>query len=320
MNGIHLVIFCAERYKDIFLEHCVYSVDRYVQDPILSRTIVSPKSFQYPKFTVIPDEELWPNIACNTVYRFLWNNRWLRQQILKLSVEQICTGDVLILDADLFFLEPLTLVQNSKYNIYVRPKNRYNLKTFQVIETLTGASKKTQCSFINDFMIFNTDILTEIKSHVEYKFQTHWIEALYRTMNNSSDQTEDDWNSLSEFELYGTYLLSQYEFKIHQMILSLPESTQKIPLTIDPFDQPTNFLKNLKKVSNDCFQSVHYYQEETTWQNFWNSVKDPSWPNSTSQLDLQFMPQHIQKECIEHFQVKKHFPWVPTAVAPSNTA
>lgn len=316
MHGVHLVIFCAERYRDVFLKHCVYCVDRHVQDPILSRTIVSPDVFTYPDFSVIPDEALWPDIGCDKIQDFFWRNQWLRQQILKLSVDQILTGDILIVDADLFFLQPLTLVQDHKYNIY-HGVIEHNKPFSKIIELVLGESKDTEHSFISDFMIFNSDILSEMKYNIEIKNQKPWIESLYWAMldPNLDVPSEHVLQSLSEFELYGTYLMSRHRDRINLTFTPPPNFHTQIPLSFDPYDREPNFLQELHRRSKNRFQCVQYYNEHTLWRDFWTRVRDQSWPDCDSPLDFQFLPQHIQQECIETHRVKEYFRWIPTIVS-----
>lgn len=316
MHGVHLVIFCATRYRDVFLKHCVYCVDRYVQDPILSRTIVSPEFFSYPGFNVISDKELWPDIGCDIVQDIFWRDHWLRQQILKLSVDQILTGDVLIVDADLFFLQPLTLVQDHKYNIYYGVME-HNKPFSKIIELVLGESKKIESSFISDFMIFNSHILAELKYNIEDKSRKPWIESLYWAMQdpNLDILPENVMQSLSEFELYGTYLMSRHRGRINSTFTPPPDFHVQIPLSFNPYDREPIFLQELHCRSKNRFQCVQYYNEHTLWQDFWTEIKDQSWPACDSILDFQFLAQHIQQECIKTHRVKEYFRWIPTTVA-----
>ena len=314
MSGIHLVIFCAERYRPVFLKHCVYCADLYIQDRILSRTIVSPDHFHYPGFDTITDTEIWPHIDDTQIHDFFWKKNWLRQQILKLNVDRAFTGNVLILDADLFFLQPMTFMQDNKFNIYLGIPTYFE-PYFRVIEHVTGIKKRGKQSFIADFAIFNMDILREMKSFIERRTEIPWVDALHWAMGDPALKPliNDVFQPLSEFELYGMYLWSYHQEKINQMIPPVGRRL-RIPLSFDPYSNEKQFLENLHLKSKNHFQCVKYYTEKILWQNFWNQVKDESWPDCASELDFQFLPYDIQKECIKVHHVKKYFRWIPTAV------
>lgn len=109
MSKIHLVIFCKESYKD-FLPYCSYSAETFIEDEIVTKTIVSEKFFNYKNYETITDQNLWEIIDSDKKHYNLYNTSifhsgWIKQQIMKLSVNDILDGDVLILDADLVFCD-----------------------------------------------------------------------------------------------------------------------------------------------------------------------------------------------------------------------
>ncbi len=40
----------------------------------------------------------------------------------------------------------------------------------------------------------------------------------------------------------------------------------------------------------------------STWKEFYSTVRDPSWPQCDDEANFKFLPEHIQKECIEKFE------------------
>ena len=39
----------------------------------------------------------------------------------------------------------------------------------------------------------------------------------------------------------------------------------------------------------------------STWQNFYNNIKDPNWPECNNEGQFSSLPTHIQEECITVF-------------------
>ena len=40
----------------------------------------------------------------------------------------------------------------------------------------------------------------------------------------------------------------------------------------------------------------------STWQEFYNQIRDPSWPDCDNEKDFEFLPGHIKSECIDDFK------------------
>lgn len=212
VKGLHLFIYCKGSYLE-FLPHCVSSIDRYIEDTILSRHLIVNDStdLSLPGFTVIEDQELWRMLDPDLAYPSLFTEKWIMQQIFKLSVGQIVQGDVLIVDADLLFTRPVRLVQDGKYRMFF--SREYDPEYFRCAAWLADVTKQTQQhqSFITDFAVFNTDILDSLLRTIESKHGMSWLEAV-RTMLTLSGY------NLSEFELYGNYVLSKFADRVDSLI------------------------------------------------------------------------------------------------------
>jgi hypothetical protein len=166
MSGLNLVIFCKSQYKN-FLPYCIYCVETFVQDKIVSKTIITNTYFEYNNFKVIEDEYLWSFFDADFKYKNLYyldvfSIGWTKQQILKLSLDSIIDGDILVLDADLLFLSPVKFLDNSQYNFYLATE--YDKRYFLTNDYLLKLKKQTKKyqSFITDFAIFNSNILKEL--------------------------------------------------------------------------------------------------------------------------------------------------------------
>jgi Family of unknown function (DUF6492) len=246
MSGVHLVIFCAGSYQKYFLDHCIYCVEQNVRDKILSRTIVTNVPCKRPNFDTVIDSEIWKMIDPEFKHKKLLYNRWWRQQILKFSIGKIKSGDVLVVDADLFFLQPVTLVQDQKYNIYTALE--HDPVYFRTLNYLLGINKQITQSFISDFSVFNTDLLELLKQDIENRHNLNWIEVLENCLAKS--------RVFSEFETYGNYMVAKYPEKINQIISPLQ---YQMYLGVDAdglLVSNEDFLQTLRSQTNNYYQCV----------------------------------------------------------------
>lgn len=254
-DEIHLFIFCARKYKKIFLEPCILSIERNIKDKIVSRNIVSDDKFERKGFNVIHDDEIWQAIDPKYSRRTLYENFWLKQQILKLSCDTIQSGNILIVDADLFFLKPMKLIENNKFNFYMAKEFYKNY--FYTNKFLLDLDKYARDSFISDFILFNTDVLKEMKSYIEKKFDDNWINVVNKRM------IRKDRTGLSEYEMYGNFLLKHHRKLVNKLIEPID---YKLWLRLYGEDMPENlaevetnpekFLEYVHSKSNNYYQSV----------------------------------------------------------------
>jgi hypothetical protein len=257
MNNFHLIIFCKEEYKSLFLNHCVNSIEKFVRDSIDSKTIVSDVVFHYPNFDVISDNYFWRKFDNKFRFEKLYNDTWTRQQILKLNVDKLQKGNVLVVDADLIFLKSIRFVEGNKFNFYTAIENNPNY--FNLISILLDVDKQIHQSFITDFGIFQTKILREIKNKIEKKHNQSFLEILHYLLPDSLEaRLSNNGLLLSEYELYGNYFVNHYEQKINRIIN--PINYQ------DWIYLEQNFCKNSK--SSDM---IAYLQSIT--ENYYQSIR-----------------------------------------------
>ena len=137
---------------------------------------------------------------------------WVYQQLIKLSSDKISeTDDFLICDADHILLKPHRFIEGGKYNFHM--EEEYHTPYFTTMERLLGNdfTKTAEGSFICDKMIFNKDILNELKHDIEIHCGSNWINAILNTYPRR------EFCGLSEFELYGTYILKKHPEKVNMM-------------------------------------------------------------------------------------------------------
>jgi len=307
MDNLHLVIFCGPHYKDYLLDHCVYCIEQNVQDKFVSRTIVADLDFEYPGFDIVTDQEIWDQIDPDFTYKKLFQSNWARQQILKLSVDKIKTGKVLIVDADLFFLKPIRFVVENKYNIYTSSEDDYFKPYFDTVKFLINKNKIYSYSFVTDFALFDCDILAKLKTTIEQHTHTNWVDAINTVMLEQEDHSNYFGQGLSEFELYGTYLYSEHFDKINSIIHPTDYQTW-INLDIKLPAKETEFLDYLRSKSKNYFQSVWFKQN--SFKKYYADVRDLSWPECDHESKFHLLPKHIQQECIELHNLQEFFPYL----------
>jgi hypothetical protein len=253
--GLHLIIICKNNYKNIFLNHCVFSIHKNVQDKIISQTIVTDKKFNYPNFDVIDDLEFWNLFDPKLQSKNLLKDTWIRQQVLKLYSDKIKKGNILIVDADLFFLKPVQFVEQNKYNFYMAKE--YEYRYFETINCLLKIKKQTQESFVSDFSIFNSDILNLMKSEIETIHNKSFLEVLTNILPDSRIRgCRLPGYLLSEYELYGTYFLHKQKEKLNKLIQPMDYKAWVYFNRSDLLIKEEKLLLKLKKLSNNYYQSI----------------------------------------------------------------
>lgn len=140
------------------------------------------------------------------------NNRigWYYQQLLKLyapSVIPNISSNVLMVDADTIFLNPVSFISSSGKPLY-NSGNEYHLPYFCHAEKLTGSTVKrlyNQFSGISHHMLFQKKILQELFSHVEsIHNKTFW-----NAFCSCVDQRDICYSGASEYEIYFNFVLSK---------------------------------------------------------------------------------------------------------------
>jgi hypothetical protein len=256
MNNFHLVIFCGPTYKT-FLPYCIHSIEANIGKEFLSKTIVSSFNLKYAEFNTMTDHDIWydidPNLNCPDLYDFVYH----RQQAIKLNLDRYFEGDILIVDCDLLFLEPLTFKENEKYNLYTSIE--YDPEYFNFISKIAGIFKLNEQneSFITDFAMFNSNVLKRIRKHIEEYTGEDLIQLMHRLLHVDPDHS----NNVSEYELYGTYLMNKEPELINTIILP---KNYIMRMDVDwENESPESLLTKVKTITNNYFQCIDIRKVDT---------------------------------------------------------
>jgi hypothetical protein len=283
-KGLHIFVFCCADYRNI-VNDCINSIEKFVTDPILSRNIVSNTDIDIAGYNLIKDRELWSMLDPEFKYRNLYNHNWIKQQIFKLNLNKLVTGDILVVDAEVRFQKKIQwFVNDQQHLVFYKQPSDVNGVEFvkQLVKINADASK----NFITEAIIFSTEILTEIHNTIE---KAHGMPQLstYQTVIFNDPDCISPLPKLfmSEYELYANYLLTYHSEKVFKLIEYNPEFF---------------YSKQFHITSNSR-------GNQTEWLTFYEQIKDPSWPSCTQEEDFSLLPDHIQHECINIFGYQPKF-------------
>lgn len=261
-SNVHVVIMTCDKYLPCL--PVVIEGTKNIEDNIISRTIVSPNPVQIEGYNNILDEEIWKTIDPNFEFQDLYDTPWYRQQILKLALDNFFDGNVLLVDGDVVIVKPVTFVENNKFNFYML--GEYYRPYFNCLKLLTGLNKRRPDSFISEVMVFNTDILKQLKLFVEeYTNMNYWLKSIHSAIKDSLNKKGGMFTAhsvLSEFELYGSYMCAKHSNLINKFIDPYPtiEWRPRIDIT-ESIWRNYSVTELFDVVKNKCphvFQSVRF--------------------------------------------------------------
>ncbi len=128
---------------------------------------------------------------------------WIFQQLLKLSADEICSSDhILVIDSDTLLIRPQTFIKGP-YTI-LNCADEYHLPYFTCYERLIQEKPTSPFSFVCHHMLFERSKLKHLKAHIEGLHQSPWYQAII-------DKAEHgEVSGFSEYETYGNFFISHY--------------------------------------------------------------------------------------------------------------
>jgi FkbM family methyltransferase len=137
----------------------------------------------------------------------LENTNWYIQQFIKLQAlyenRNNKKEDIILLwDADTIPLKRLFFEKNNKLVFYKGSEN--HSPYFFTIRKLLGLEKKVNFSFIAQCMPIRSGWIEEFFNFIEKKHNKNWFNAVFSSINFSEK------NSLSEYEILGTFIYENY--------------------------------------------------------------------------------------------------------------
>lgn len=250
-----LDVFITLHKKDIpALPLCVQSILKYLiprpnRITILSDGIPASLLAEYG-LDYIHESAVFDDLTRKKIPKIIYNDEdrtgWYFQQFLKWEARKYSTtDDYTVVDADTVFIEPMILIQNSKYVFY--RSNKYYLPYLKTYEKLFGYLPKKQMSYIADFMIFNTRIIDEITTRIE---KINPPKKWYEIILDAIDKKE--LSSFSEFETYG-YYMCKYHPNLFDSKKYRNKILQKEKIPYHTFNKIINKLRGYVSISYHCY-------------------------------------------------------------------
>ena len=214
---IDIVIPCAPKDTDT-LGICLKSCIRHIKEEIAKIYVISTDSEVIKKIcdeygAVWMDEnKVLDRTLADVVATLPQYNRWgwMYQQFLKMAGNVGECENYLVVDSDVTFTKDITFFENGKPIFYYRD-DYHHPPFFSVMAKLIDVKRFYEKSFVCDFMMFNRQVMSDLKKHIEEKTGENWIDAIINRIDYSL-------SPFSEFETYGTFyegdmIIRQVEYK-----------------------------------------------------------------------------------------------------------
>lgn len=128
---------------------------------------------------------------------------WLFQQLLKLSGDSFVEmDDYLVVDSDTVFVNENCFLRSGKYVFYANEE--WHQAYFDAFKFLFGYRAPTKWSLTSHMMIFNRNLLGEMKREIELGSGLKWYDA-YIATSSVMDQS-----CVSDYETYANWVIFNY--------------------------------------------------------------------------------------------------------------
>lgn len=123
---------------------------------------------------------------------------WIFQQLLKLSGNVGKSRYFLTVDADHVLLKPHTFITKAQRLVFYQSRECH-MGYYRNIKRLTGKYPLHLFSYISHKMIFDKELLTELRSMLETRSGKTWDQCIIDSLDRN------DSSGFSEFELFGDF-------------------------------------------------------------------------------------------------------------------
>ena len=208
--AIDVLIPAAEKDVDV-LPYTIDGVRRNVRHPISNVYIVAPESRRIrdvcrSKACEFVEERQVAGRDPNSIHvevNGIDRSKWIYQQFLKLSGDSIVSrSHYLVVDADTVFVRPQ--VFERKGRIIFNYSDEYYQPYFDMYRRLLHETAVSPVSFTSHQMLFEVELLRELRSRIQEANACAWQEAILKNL----DRTE--MSGCSDYDTYGQYVFSHY--------------------------------------------------------------------------------------------------------------
>lgn len=139
-------------------------------------------------------------------------SKWVFQQLLKLNASTFVKEKrYLTLDADTVLIGPHSFVETDEQGrekIIFQESLEWHKPYEKAYERLIGEKYTNPTSFVSHMMLFDVDVVAEMKKEIEGKKKVAWDRAFVGAV------VREDVSGISEFELYGHWLLARHPERV----------------------------------------------------------------------------------------------------------
>lgn len=129
---------------------------------------------------------------------------WIFKQLINYCGDRLCSQDYfLVIDADTLLIRPHVFLCNDK--TLFNYSDEFHIPYFRTYEKLLGEKTRVPFSFISHYMLFQKDVLAELKRTIERVHHVPWYEAIINQLDRSEGA------SFADYETYGNFYYSRYE-------------------------------------------------------------------------------------------------------------
>lgn len=160
---------------------------------------------------------------------------WYFQQFLKMAYAEVCQDDFYFtLDADTIPVRKIDMFDENA-SPFFDLKTEFNPPYFTTLKKLIGLSKVIDGSFISEHMIFKTEYMRTLIRQIE---ENNCLEgkAFFEKIINAVNSVDLLKSGFSEFETYGTFVVSKYPDKYKMRTLKSLRQGDKF-LGLEPYDE-----------------------------------------------------------------------------------
>lgn len=126
---------------------------------------------------------------------------WLFQQLIKLSGDQFVEmDDYLVVDSDTIFVNSCCFMCGKKYIFYA--SEEWHEPYFKSFKNLFGYSAPTKLSLTSHMMIFNKNLIREMKLEMEATNQRIWYDEYIASSSNVEKSCISDYETYANWVIY----------------------------------------------------------------------------------------------------------------------
>jgi hypothetical protein len=234
------IVICVVEKDYPTLPLTIESIRKNLKHPIEKIHLISPYTIEIVKMAeelncnFINESEILPFDLDEISYITIAGtdrSRWLFKQLIVMAVDRfVQTSHYFCIDADTILLSPQVFEFNGRE--LVLHSDEFHKPYYDVYQRLVGENTTSLLSCVAHQMLFNCNILNNLKNHIEEKFNAPWYRAIIDCTDYSSS------SGFSEYELYGHWVIAKFNTNVtREYWFNLRENRNLVPLDLESLEQ-----------------------------------------------------------------------------------